>query len=205
MASMSNAISHVKFAPAVEGVLPVFLQRWSGRAFSERPVSDADLKTIFEAARWSPSAFNEQPWRFIVGVLGTETHARLAEVLMGFNQTWAPKAPVLILGVAKDKFSHNNAANGYALYDLGTAALVTQAAVQGLTAHQMAGFDHEAARKALGIPEGYVLGVVTAMGYPGEASLLGNEKLIELEKAPRSRKALDEIVQTAWGESAKLG
>ena len=151
MASMSNAINHVKFAPAVEGVLPVFLQRWSGRAFSEQPVSDADLKTIFEAARWSPSAFNEQPWRFIVGVLGTETHAGLAEVLMGFNQAWAPKAPVLILGVAKAQFSHNGAANSYALYDLGaaTAALVTQAAAQGLTAHQMAGFDHDAVRKVL--------------------------------------------------------
>ena len=207
MASVSESIDHVKFAPAVEGVLPVFLQRWSARAFNEQPVSDADLKKVFEAARWSPSAYNEQPWRFIVGVKGTETHARLAKALIGFNQAWAPKAPVLILGAAKAQFTHNGAANGYALYDLGaaSAALVTQAAALGLTAYQMAGFDHDAARKALGIPEDYVLGAITALGYPGEAGVLGDEKLIAMENAPRSRKALDEIVQTAWGESAKLG
>lgn len=207
MSSMSHAINDVKFAPAVEGVLPVFLQRWSARAFSEQPVSSGDLKKIFEAARWSPSAFNEQPWRFIAGVKGSETHTKLAEVLMGFNQAWAPKAPVLVLGVAKATFTHNGAANGYALYDLGaaTAAMVTQAAALGLTAHQMAGFDHDAARKALGIPEDYVLGVITALGHPGTASVLGDEKLIAMENAPRSRKALDEIVQTAWGQSAKLG
>jgi nitroreductase len=206
MASITHEINHVKFAPVVEGVLPVFLQRWSARAYSDQPVSSTDLKKIFEAARWSPSAYNEQPWRFIVGVKGTETHAKLAEVLMGFNQAWAPKAPVLILGAAKAQFTHNNTANTYALYDLGaaTAAVVTQAAALGLTAHQMAGFDHDAARKVLGIPEDYVLGVITALGYPGAATLLGDAKLIELETLPRSRKALDEIVLSAWGESAKL-
>lgn len=207
MTSISNAINHVKFAPTVEGVLPVFLQRWSARAYSDQPVSSADLKKIFEAARWSPSAFNEQPWRFIVGVKGTETHAKLAEALMGFNQAWAPKAPVLVLGVAKAQFTHNNTANAYALYDLGaaTAAVVTQAAALGLTAHQMAGFDHDAARKALGIPDDYALGVITALGYPGAATALGDEKLIAMETSPRSRKGLNEIVLSAWGESARLG
>lgn len=207
MTSPLQSTDHVKFAPIVEGVLPVFLQRWSARAFSDRPVGSSELKKIFEAVRWSPSAYNEQPWRFIVGLAGTETHAKLAEALIGFNQTWAPKAPVLILGVAKAQFTHNDSANAYALYDLGaaTAALVTQAAALGLTAHQMAGFDHDAARKALGIPEGFALGAITALGYPGQAATLGNDKLIAMETSPRSRKTLNEIVLSAWGESAKLG
>jgi nitroreductase len=207
MASVSQSVSQLKRAPSVEGVLPVFLDRWSARAFSDQPVSPADLKKVFEAARWAPSAYNEQPWRFIVGVAGTETHKKLAAVLISFNQLWAPKAPVLILGIAKSNFSHNDTANAYALYDLGaaTASLSLQAAALGLSTHQMAGFDHDAARKALAIPQDYTLGAITALGYPGEPDALGDEKLVGMEKSPRSRKALGEIALSAWDQSAKLG
>lgn len=204
---MTSFAHKVKCAPAVEGVLPAFHRRWSARAFSDRTVTAEDLKKVFEAARWAPSAYNEQPWRFIVGEAGTEVHATLAKVLIGFNQAWAPKAPVLILGVAKAVFTHNGTANAYALYDLGaaTASLMLQAAELGLTTHQMAGFDHDAARKALGIPEEYVIGAITALGYPGEPAHLGDAKLIEMETTPRSRKALGEIVLSAWDKAAKLG
>ncbi len=207
MASISHSVSHVKFAPAVEGVLPAFLQRWSPRSFSSRPVSESDLKKIFEAARWAPSAYNEQPWRFIIGAAGTETHKKLVSVLTGFNQLWAPKAPVLILGVANTSFSHNGTPNAYALYDLGaaTGSLVVEAAALGLTAHQMAGFDHEAAHKVLGIPGDYTLGTITALGYAGEPATLGDEKLIGMETSPRSRKELGEIAFAAWEQRAKLG
>lgn len=207
MASVSQSVSQLKRAPAVEGVLPVFLDRWSARAYSDRAVSPADLKKVFEAARWAPSAYNEQPWRFIVGVAGTETHSKLASVLISFNQLWAPKAPVLILGIAKSSFTHNGTANAYALYDLGaaTASLSLQAAALGLSTHQMAGFDHDAARKLLEIPADYALGAITALGYPGEPDALGDEKLVGMEKSPRSRKALGEIALAAWAQSAKLG
>lgn len=204
MSSNPNFVN--KYAPPVEGVLPVFHRRWSARSFNSRPVAAEDLKKVFEAARWAPSAFNEQPWRFIVGVAGTETHARLAGSLMGFNKAWAPKAPVLILGVAKKTFSHNSGDNAYALYDLGaaTGALVVQAAELGLSAHQMAGFDHEAVRKAFEIPDDYAIGVIISLGYPDEPEKLGDPGLIEREVAPRNRKDLDEIALTAWKTPAKL-
>jgi nitroreductase len=114
---------------------------------------------------------------------------------------------VLILGVASGKFSHNGTENGYALYDLGAAAaaLTLQAAALGMTTHSMAGFDHEAARKEFAIPAEYALGAVIALGYQGEPAALGNEQLIALETSPRERKALSEIVLSAWGTPAKLG
>jgi nitroreductase len=201
-----HEVNDLKQAPAVEGVLPVFHKRWSARAFQQRSIREADLQKLFEAARWAPSAFNEQPWRFIVGAAGTETHRRIAAALAGFNQAWAPKAPVLILGVAKTTFSHNNAPNAYALYDLGaaTASIVLQAAALGMTTHQMAGFDHEGAREAFGIPSDYAMGVVTALGYQGEVASLGEQRLIAQETSPRSRKPLGEIVFSAWNEPAAL-
>lgn len=207
MALTANEVASLKHAPEVEGVLPVFHERWSARAFADRDVSTADLKKVFDAARWAPSSYNEQPWRFLVGLRGTETHDKIASALISFNKAWAPKAPVLILGMARTHFSHNNTPNGYGLYDLGaaTAYLVLEAAALGLTTHQMAGFDHDAARKALAIPEEFALGSVTALGYQGEPSLLGDEKLIGMETTPRARKALSEIVFSAWEQPAKLG
>ena len=207
MTISANEVNALKHAPAVEGVLPLFHRRWSARAFDDRNVALTDLKRVFEAARWAPSSTNEQPWRFIVGLRGNETHAKLAKTLAGFNQAWAPKAPVLILGIAKKTFSQKDAVNPYALYDLGAAAasLVLQAAALGLTTHQMGGFDHNAAREAFGIPEAYATGALIALGYQGEPAALGNEQLIAREVAPRDRKALSEIVLSAWGEPADLG
>jgi nitroreductase len=207
MTISANEVNTLKHAPAVEGVLPLFHRRWSARAFDDRDVSRTDLKRVFEAARWTPSSNNEQPWRFIVGMRGTETHAKLAKTLAGFNQAWAPKAPVLILGIAKKTVSQKDAINPYALYDLGAAAaaLTLQAAALGMTTHQMGGFDHNAAREAFGIPETYATGAVIALGYQGQPAALGNEKLIAREVAARDRKALTEIVLSAWGEPADLG
>ena len=200
-------VTNLKQAPAVEGVLPVFHKRWSARAFDDREAKAADLRKVFEAARWAASANNEQPWRFLVGTRNSLTHQKLFECLVGFNKTWAGSAPVLILGAANTRFTHNGAANGYAMYDLGAAAsyLTLQAAALGLTTHQMAGYDHEAARRELEIPEDYVLGSIIAMGYQGEPHTLRNEQLIERELAPRARKPLSELVFSAWGEAAKLG
>jgi nitroreductase len=98
------------------------------------------------------------------------------------------------------------AANPYALYDLGAASahLTLQAAELGLTTHQMAGFDHEAARQALGIPEEYALGTVIALGYQGEPEALGDATLIEREITARTRKPLDEIVFSEWDKPAQI-
>jgi nitroreductase len=200
-------VNQLKQAPAIDGVLPVVLARWSPRSFANRDVSPTDLKKIFEAARWSASSYNEQPWRFLVGTRNSLTYKKIFSSLIGFNQSWAATAPVLILGVASSKFSHNGSPNAYALYDLGAASaiLCLQAASLGLATHSMAGYDHDAARQALAIPEDYLLGAVIALGYQGEPSALSHEKLIAQEIAPRSRKPLSEFVFSAWGEPANLG
>jgi nitroreductase len=207
MTLSAKEVHELKHAPVAEGVLPAIRERWSPRAFAEREVTAADLEKLFEAARWAPSSSNEQPWRFVVGLRGTETYKKIFSTLVGFNQEWAGAAPVLILGVAHTKFARSGAVNGYALYDLGAAAfsLVLQARALELSVHQMGGFDHEAARKALGIPEEYALGAVLALGYQGEPAGIANEQLRAREMAPRERKPLSELVFSAWGEPARLG
>jgi nitroreductase len=200
-------VNQLKQAPAVDGVLPAVLARWSARSFVNRDVSPADLNKLFEAARWAASAYNEQPWRFLVGLRNSSTHKKIFSTLIGFNQSWASAAPVLILGVASSKFSHNGSPNTYALYDLGAAAaaLCLQAASLGLTTHSMAGYDQATARQAFAIPEDYLLGAVIALGYQGVPSALAHQELIALETTPRTRKPLSEFVLSAWGEPANLG
>lgn len=200
-------VDQLKRAAAVEEILPVFRSRWSPRAFSDRKVDPALLRKVFEAARWAPSSFNEQPWRFVVGLSGSDTHKKIGSALVEFNQSWALKAPVLILGATRKHFSHNNAPNGYAVFDLGAASgfITLQAAALGLATHQMAGFDKDVARKALDIPDEFDLGSVMALGYQGEPSGLTNAQMLNQEVAPRTRKPLSEIVLSAWDEAAQLG
>ena len=201
-----DEVNQLKIAPAVEGVLPLFHSRWSPRSFTDRDVSPADLAKVFEAARWAASSYNEQPWRFIAGVRNSPTYKKIFDTLMPFNQLWAASAPVLILGAANTKFSHNDSPNRVALYDLGAAGsyLTLQAASLGLAAHQMAGFDADAARKAFEIPDDYLIGAVIALGYQGEPDKLPNEQFKSQETSPRSRKPLKEIVFSAWDTPAGL-
>lgn len=199
-------VKEIKKAPAVEGVLPAILQRWSPRSYTDKAVPLETLAKIFEAARWSASSSNEQPWRFFIGLKGDATYEKIFSTLVPFNQAWAGKAPVLVLGVASTKSSRSGEENAYALYDLGAAVslLTVQAAELGVAAHSMGGFVHAAALKTLDIPAGYVAGAVTALGYQGEPADLGHEKMIAMEEAPRERKPLSEIVLSAWGIPAKL-
>jgi nitroreductase len=207
MTLTASEVHQMKYAqPSTNGVLPVILERWSPRAFADRDVSPADLKVIFEAARWAPSSFNEQPWRFIVGLRHSETHKKIADALVPSNQAWATGAPVLILSMAKTRFSHNDSPNYYAIHDLGAADgfITLQAASMGIATHQMAGFDHAKARDSFAIPEIYAIGSIMAMGYQGDPSTLG-EHYQGQEQSPRSRKPLSEFVLSAWDESADLG
>jgi nitroreductase len=200
-------VDHLKQAHTIEGVLSVIAGRWSARSFADREVSPADLTKVFEAARWSASSYNEQPWRFLVGRRGSETYKKIFSTLGGFNRDWAGAAPVLILGAGSVTFSHNGAPNAYALYDLGAAAagLSLQASALGIRTHSMAGFDHAAARQIFHIPDDYHLGAVIALGYQGEPSALTQENLIAQEIAPRTRKPLNEFVLEEWGTPAHLG
>jgi nitroreductase len=207
MTVSARDLNYLKKAPAVDGVMPEILSRWSPRAFSERDLSPADLRTIFEAARWAPSSYNEQPWRFLLGTRGSETWQKIFATLVPFNQMWAGHAAALILGTARTTFSHNDAHNWVALFDLGAASayLVLQAHQRGLAAHQMAGYDQDAARAAFAIPEKYLLGSVIAVGYQAEPDVLTNEQMHAQEIGPRQRKPLSEIVLQAWDTPADIG
>jgi nitroreductase len=97
----AETIEALKHADPIPGLDETILRRWSPRAFADRPVSAADMKELFEAARWAASSFNEQPWRFLVGRKGDPTYSRIFESLAAFNQTWAKNAPVLMLSAGK--------------------------------------------------------------------------------------------------------
>jgi len=206
MTMTANEVDLLKQAPATAGVIPVVLQRWSPRSFSDRAVSANDLKTVFEAARWAASSYNEQPWRFLVGRKGSQTYEKILSVLVELNQMWARTAPVLILGATRTKFAHNGADNPVALYDLGAAAatLCYQATALGLHTHQMAGFDRNRARKVFNVPEEYVFGAAMALGYQGEPSALSVPQMLQQETSPRQRKPLSEIVFSDWEKPATL-
>jgi len=204
-------VDRLKHAPPVEGVLPAVLGRWSPRSFTSREVGEKDLARVFEAARWTASSSNEQPWHYLVGIRNVPSYAATYEkifaALVDANKAWAGAAPVLILGIARTRFARNNAENAYALYDLGAATcyLTLQASALGLATHQMAGFNHDAARRSFEIPANYALGSVVALGYQGEPAALGSEQLVDREIAPRVRKSLKDFVLSAWGEPASLG
>jgi len=206
MTLSASEVNKLRSEEVAKSLHPIFRQRCSPRSFLEQEVSPADLRLLFEAARWAASSGNGQPWRFIVGVRNSATHKRIVSALAGFNKEWAPNAPVLILGTA-NTLNARGAVNAYALYDLGAASayLTLEATAIGLTAHQMGGFDHAAIRKALDIPDSYALGSVIALGYQGEPGTLANEPLIARETSPRERKPLSEMVFVAWGEPANLG
>lgn len=204
MPATLEEVNQLKLAP-VEGMLPSLAHRWSPRAFKTDPVSPSDLKIILEAARWSASSSNVQPWRFLVGKKGTETHEKIFSTLVPFNQLWAGKPDVLILGFAELKDSKGRP-NAYAMYDLGqaTATLCVQAAALGLHTHSMAGFDHAAAQKAFELTPDHGLGAVVAIGYQDEPSALSDDQLLERELAPRERKPLSEIALIALGKPLEL-
>ena len=205
MSQTPEEIERLKHAPAIPGLIEVILQRWSPRAFADKPVSKGDLRKIFEAARWAASSFNEQPWRFFVGQKGDTTYKRIFDSLVEFNQSWAGSAPVLILSAASKTFAHNGAPNNFAIHDTGaaTAYLSLQATALGMHTHSMAGLDQDKARAAFDIPDSYHIGAVTALGYLGDVENLP-EGLLERELAPRERKPLSEFVLTDVGHPADL-
>jgi nitroreductase len=168
-------------------------QRWSPYVFDARPVGRQDLAAIFEAARWAPSANNEQPWRFIAATKEeTAEFGRLLSCLVEGNQSWAQHAPVLALGVVSLTYSRNGKPNKTARHDLGLAAahLTLEATARGLSVHQMGGILPERARELYAIPEDYEAVTGLAIGYAGEP--VGDHAARDL--APRSRRPLTEFV-----------
>jgi nitroreductase len=179
--------------------------RWSPRAFADKPVSSEVLRSLFEAARWAPSSYNEQPWAFLVAVKNdTENFAKMLSVLVELNAGWAKHAPVLALAVAELAFQRDGNPNRNAFYDVGAAAaqLTLEANARGLFVHQMAGFDPQKARQVFEIPAGWEPIAAIAIGYSGDPESLP-QSLRERELAPRIRKPLSEFVMTGrWGHTS---
>ncbi|WP_309104482.1 nitroreductase family protein [Microbacterium sp.] len=190
-----NTPLHDRTAPTEHPVLDILAARWSPRAFdADRPIDEARLATALEAARWSPSANNVQPWRFIVARRGTALHAQIVDALMGFNQAWAGNASALIVAVAETETADGTPIT-HAVYDLGQAVahFSVQAHHDGLAVHQMSGFDPEVIREFADLEPRFAALTVIAVGEFGDVDSLP-EVLREREVAPRVRRPIDETV-----------
>lgn len=177
-------------------ILPVLAQRWSPRSFvADEAIDEQKLAAALEAARWSASAANSQPWRLIVARRGTAAFARVADTLVGFNSVWASSAGALIVAIY-EVTGPEGEPRPWAQYDLGQAMahFSVQAHASGLHVHTMGGFDADAIATAFELPDDLRALTVTAVGELAPAEQLGDETLIARETAPRERKPLSEIV-----------
>ncbi len=176
-------------------VLDIIRHRRSRRAYSHQPIEPEKIKSLFEAARWAPSSMNDQPWTYVYATKGQPLWEKLFDALNDANKAWAKDAYMLVLSLARKNFSVNGRPNTTAKYDLGAANafLTLQATALGLNIHQMGGYNHEKAVLNLNIPEGYELGVIMAIGYPGDPESL-SDNLRQREIAPRQRYVQNEFV-----------
>ena len=177
-------------------VAPQFPNRWSPRSFTERQVSEAEVMSLLEAARWAPSASNHQPWRFVWALRDEAAFAAIRDSLIGNNPLWAGKAAALFAVASKDTTTNRHGvevANHTAGFDTGAGwmSLALQAQEMGLFAHAMGGFDKDRLAAAIHLPEGHTLHCVVAVGEQGPADALP-EGLRERER-PSSRKPVGEF------------
>ena len=172
----------------------IFVDRWSPRAMTGEGLREEELMTLFEAARWAPSSYNNQPWRILYARRDTEHWPLFLGLLVEGNRAWAKDAAALLLFVSKTTFDFNG--ETYPTYSFDTGAawenLALQATLKGLVAHGMQGFDYERARAELRIPEGFRVEAMAAVGRPGRPEDLP-ESLRERE-SPSPRKKMEEIV-----------
>ncbi len=198
---------NVKKAVTDHPILKLLAERWSPYGFKDRPVLYSDLRSLFEAARWAASSYNEQPWNYLLATKeNPQEFERLLACLVEGNQAWAKTAPVLALGVVSLRFAKNQQDNRAAVHDLGlaTANLVMEATSRDLAVHQMIGILPDKARELYQIPEHYEAWTALAIGYQADPAELP-EALKARDLAPRQRKPLSEFVFTGkWGQSSPL-
>jgi nitroreductase len=158
---MSEVLDIAKFRKPEQKINPLILKRWSPRALSGEPLSEEELAALFEAAKWAPSCFNNQPWRFIYVKNNTPNWEKMYSLLTESNKIWTSKAAVLVLVISKQTFDYNGQPSRTASFDVGAAweNLALEAATRGLVAHGMAGFDY--------IPDDYKVEAMIALGQPG--------------------------------------
>ena len=195
-------------APAAHSIDPVIARRWSPRGIDpDRPVERSLLLRMLEAARWAPSCFGEEPWRYLLWdrFADPEQWELAAAVMVEGNQRWARNAPVLLMAIADGDYSRNGKPNRWAQYDTGAASenLHLQGLELGLVVHQMGGFDPIAASRRFDIPERCTPMAMIAVGYPGALEQL-HPDYRERESAPRLRRAMDQwAFEGTWGSAIR--
>lgn len=183
---------------------PILANRWSGRAYdASKSVSKEQIIAMLEAARWAPSCFGDQPWRFVVWDKQTDNKSwqKAFDCLAPANQAWVKDTPVLMLVCADTLFNHNQKPNRWGQYDTGAAAenICLQAASMGLMAHQMGGFDSDKAREAFAIPEQYIPMAMLCVGYAADINTVTGDAL-DRETAARTRRPLSDLFfDGSWG------
>jgi nitroreductase len=198
-------VNDVKRAQPDHPIGDLIANRWSPAVFDPRPVPESDLLSVFEAARWAPSCFNEQPWRYLVAVKerDPEEFSRMLACLTEGNRKWAQHAPVLALGAVSRRFARNDKVNRAAQHDLGlaSATLSLEATRRGLSVHQMAGVRREEAAREYALPEDHEIVTAVAIGYRGDPDA-ADEAIAKRDRRPRTRRPLSAFVFTgAWGRS----
>jgi nitroreductase len=174
---------------------PLLLRRWSPRAMSGQPIAEEELLTLFEAARWAPSTYNEQEWRFLYARRETSHWSVFLDLLVEGNRVWCQRAAMLAVILAHRVFERNGKPNPVHLFDCGNAFenLALQGTAMGLVVHGMQGFDFDRARSVLGVPEDYAVVAMFAVGRPGDPALLP-EPLRERE-VPSGRRPVREFIR----------
>jgi len=174
-------------------VAPIFVNRWSPRAMAGEPVAEADLLAMFEAARWAPSSRNNQHWRFVYAERASEEWEAYLDFLAEGNRTWAVDAGALVVVLSKTTFDYNGDPAGTHSFDTGAAwqNLALEATRRDIATHPIGGFDHEAARDHLGVPEEFDVEAMVAVGHRADPETLPED--LRNREVPNGRKSLDEI------------
>lgn len=184
-------------------VHPLIVNRWSPRAFDGSSMSNEQLFTLFDAARWAPSSYNNQPWRFIYAHRDTPEWQVLFDLLVEFNQSWCHAASALVVICSARNFAHNNNPSRTHSFDTGAAwqNLCTQATSMNLIVHGLEGFDYERARVVLSIPDSIVIEAMCAIGRQAPASILSPE--LQEREVPSDRNPIHTYVYKGVWSSAK--
>lgn len=175
-------------------IAPLFVNRWSPRSMTGESLSEDEFMSLFEAAKWAPSAYNDQPWRFLYTTRDSDHWDIFFDLLSDENKTWAKRAGVLVVMVSKTTFDYNGEPSRTHSFDTGAAwqNLALEGARRGLVVHGIGGFDHERATAVLSIPSEYVIEAMAAVGVRASPNTLPPE--MQERETPSGRKPLDDIV-----------
>ena len=191
---MTQEFASIKKRTSRYDINPIFVNRWSPRSMTGEEISHNDLMGLFEAARWAPSSYNNQPWRFIYAKRNTENWDKIYSLMVEGNKIWAKNASVLVVVVSRKDFEYNEKPARTYQFDAGSAweNLALEATSRGLATHAMQGFDYDKAKIDLEVPENFDVMAMIAIGKKGQKESLPSN--LQKNEYPSDRKPLEEIV-----------